>query len=228
MTHTKNALTSEAYHTIKKQIIDLHLRPGELILVQQLAKKLDISRTPVREALVRLKQEGLVQSAEGRKFKVAEFTLDTVMEIYEIRSALESLAVAGVTSTIKPGQIQKLSDILQTMKAALEKNDDDLFFDSDLYFHNYIIELYGNKTIEAMLKQLNDKLQRVRYLTKYIDGRVENTIDEHTRILEHIRKKDAEAAKNAYKDHLNKVKTGIEELFKDSSKRFLIKPFIKN
>ena len=224
--NNKIPLTTEAYDTIKQQIIDLHLRPGEIIMVQQLARKLGISRTPVREALVRLKNEGLVDSAEGRKFKVCELTLDTIIEIYDIRECLESLAIERVSETITNIQMRHLRNIVVKMKDALEHKDYDSFFQQDSNFHNYIIEACGNKILKSLMKQLSDKVQRIRYLTINISKRPEDSIGEHMQILECLKHKDREGAKSVLQKHLSNVKVGLKALFEDTNKNFFGRSFL--
>lgn len=208
-------LTTEAYETIKKKIIDLQLKPGEIILVQQLAKNLNISRTPVREALIRLTQEGLVEYAEGKKFRVTELTLDVIMEIYEVRQALESVAIDGLRGKITEKEISGFEEILTVMNNALKEGDYDTNFENDLRFHNYVVEIYGNKTMLDMLKLLTYNLQRVRYITKHIPNRVEDSTTEHQLILDCIKNEDYAGAKKALNEHLENVKLGIKKLVKD-------------
>ncbi len=224
--NNKVPLTTEAYDTIKHQIIDLHLRPGEIIMVQQLSRKLGISRTPVREALVRLKNEGLVESAEGRKFKVCELTLDTIIEIYDIRECLESLAIGRVSEIVTKTQMNHLKNILAKMKVALENKNYDSFFEQDSNFHNYIIEACGNKILKTLMKQLNDKVQRIRYLTVNINKRPEDSVVEHTQILECLKNNDGEGAKNVLQKHLSNVKEGLKAMFEDTNKNFFGKSFL--
>lgn len=205
-------LTVNAYNTIKQQIIDLHLKPGEIILAQNLAKSLGISRTPVREALVRLAQEGLVEPADGRKFKITEITLESVMELYEIREALEVTAIWGVTKRATKEIRSTLKKLLDDMKAALEGRDYDTFFNLDLEFHSYIVEQHGNKTMMKMLDLIHDRVQRVRYLTINIEGRVSHTVDEHTLIYNAVVKGDSSAAVDAIRNHFNNCEVDFSNI----------------
>lgn len=205
-------LTVNAYNTIKQQIIDLHLKPGEIVLAQNLAKSLGISRTPVREALVRLTHEGLVEHANGRKFRITEITLESILEMYEIREALEITAIKEVSKRCTEEMVAHLREIISKMKKMLKEKDYDAFFDLDLAFHTYIIEQHGNKTMLKMLDQLHDQVQRIRYLTLNIEGRVSHTIDEHELICRAMEKCDQKGAVKAITEHFNNCEQDFDQI----------------
>lgn len=209
-------LTLQAYYVLKKRIMDLHLRPGEMLLVQPLAVELGISRTPVREALVRLLQEGFVEEAEGKKFRVSALTLENVLEIHELRELIEGHAVQKVARGRSEAQIRELRKLLRQMTQALKAKDHDAFFAGDLEFHNRIISFCGNQTLKDLMAHLNEKIQRIRYLTLYIHQRLEETIDEHDQVLEGIVRRDPEGAFRSLHLHLENVRKGVEQLFADS------------
>lgn len=216
MTKKSIPLTVDAYNTIKQKVIDFHLRPGEIILAQSLANDLGISRTPVREALVRLTQEGLVEHAEGRKFRITEITLESIKEIYEVREALEVVAVYNLAQKIDEAGITRISESLDEMRGALANHNLDNFFNRDLHFHSTIVDLHGNKTMAKVLDQLHDKIQRIRYLTVNIEGRVQNTIDEHEIIYTALKDHDAKGAVESIRSHFGKVKEDFEKLASES------------
>jgi DNA-binding GntR family transcriptional regulator len=210
-------LTVDAYNTIKQKIIDFHLRPGEIILAQSLANDLGISRTPVREALVRLTQEGLVEHADGRKFRITEITLESIKEIYEVRESLEVVAVYDLAQKIDEPGLARIGESLEEMRKALDNHNVDNFFNLDLDFHSIIVDLHGNKTMAKILDQLHDKIQRIRYLTVNIEGRVQNTIDEHEIIYNALKDHDGKAAVDAIRSHFGKVKNDFEKLASESN-----------
>ena len=214
-------LTIIAYNTLKKRIMDMRIRPGELLVVQPLAKNLGLSRTPVREALVRLKQEGFVEEAEGKKFRVSAITKKNVMEISEVRELMECHAVQVAAQKRTRAQLLELKKLLKRMENNFFAKDFDEFFENDLQFHSLIIHYSGNEILQEMTHQLMEKIQRIRYLTLYIDGRLDETLAEHANVVEYITRKDAEGAKRALSIHLQKVKTGVERLFSDNRINFL-------
>jgi DNA-binding GntR family transcriptional regulator len=209
------SLTSEAYKTIKKKIIDLHLRPGEILIVQQLAMVLNISRTPVREALVRLAEEGLLDYADGRKFKVSELPLNTIIEIYEVRQALECFALGGFINKATQEHIYILEKKLELMKTAILANNYELFYEEDMEFHNLFLEISGNKTLQALLTNLSTNLQRIRYLTKNINKRLQNTIIEHENIIDSIKNSNVSKSKEYLFIHLENAKQDLIKMYQE-------------
>jgi DNA-binding GntR family transcriptional regulator len=205
-------LTAHAYRIIKEKIIDLKLRPGELLVAQNLGTELGISRTPVREALVRLAQEGLVEPASGRKFRVSEITLQRILEIYEIRLAMESLAARSLAKRITPEGLERMRNCLAEAEGALKKGDHENFFKHDLEFHSILIELHGNETLRAFLQSMSDRMQQARHLTLSMAGRLENTIPEHGDLIKALEKRDAAAAERAVRRHLSVVVEQFKEL----------------
>jgi len=217
-------LTLKAYHQLKRRIIDLRFRPGEILMVQSLAKELGISRTPVREALVRLQQEGFVEEAEGKKFKVSEITLKSILELHEIRELMEGHAVKRVAKNRTGAQVDELRELTKRMEQALGVRDPDLFFEADLEFHAKLIRFCGNRALQDLAVQLTEKIQRVRFLTLYVHRRLEETIDEHSKILDGIEAQDPRSAQKALNTHLQNVKKGVEKLFAERGLGFLSSP----
>jgi DNA-binding GntR family transcriptional regulator len=210
-------LTEKTYKALKKQIVDLRLRPGEVLLVQALAKEFGISRTPVREALVRLEREGFVEEGEGKKFRVSELTLSNVMEIMEIRELLEGHAVRKTAVDHTDAEITALRRCNRNMENALEAADADAFFENDLGFHAVIIRSCDNRTLNELMVRFNERIQRIRYLVLFSRNRLVETIDEHARILAGIEAKDPDAASAAMTAHIRKVKSSVELLVRESS-----------
>jgi len=214
------SLTMQAYNNLKEKIMRLQLRPGELLLVQPLAKELGISRTPVREAMIRLEREGFVEEADGKKFKVTEITLKSILEIHEIRELIELHAVAKAAVNRSQDQMNLLMKSAANMEGSLKKSDHVAFFETDMDFHAQIIHISDNKTLESLMHQLNEKIQRIRHLTTYVHRRIENTVGEHAAILSAIENQDAEAAQKAMKNHLDNVKQGVIHLFQNGAMNY--------
>jgi DNA-binding GntR family transcriptional regulator len=206
MKNSKIPLTDEAYNKIKKLIINLHFRPGEVIFTQQLASELNISRTPTREALVKLAQEGLLTRTDSRKFQVAEVNEDYITDLYDLRECFETTAVTQIFSKINQKDIDILENQLSEMNKALMEGDVDKFFNLDNHFHNYFVNLYNNKLMISFMNQLMDKQQRIRYITFYISNRMNETINEHRQILDGIKEGNLDSTIRSIHDHLEIVK----------------------
>jgi DNA-binding GntR family transcriptional regulator len=214
-------LTLQVYDILKNKIMHLQLRPGEILMVQSLAKELGTSRTPVREAVVRLEREGFVEAVEGKKFKVSVLTMKKVLEIHEIRKLMEQHAVRHIAENATKKQINELNTTIRQLKKALRNKAYDEYFKVDLAFHDKIIRFHGNDTLEQLMKQVNDKMQRIRYLTTLIDNRLEKTIEEHQAVIDAIQENNQQKAETKMALHLEKVKDGLATFFEKHEDLFV-------
>jgi DNA-binding GntR family transcriptional regulator len=215
-----NSLSAKAYNIIKQRVIDMQLRPGEVIMVQPLAQELGLSRTPVREALVRLHEDGLLENANGNKFKVSEIDLSKIIEIYDMREVLEGYAVRQLASNHLEEQIQDLASICNAMDKAYQESNIKAFFELDSDFHAKIIDFTKNTTLQELTSLIVDRTQRIRFLSWYVPKRLEETIDEHQKIVAQIQEKNPDGAAMALSYHLGKVKSGIRKLFENQNHSF--------
>ena len=219
----KVPLTSEAYDIIKRMIIDLHFRPGEILMTQSLAEQLGISRTPVREALIKLLQEGLVVLTDSKKFQVAEVSITTINEIYDLRESLEILAIRKTMDKLSEFDIQYMQNNLKKLQEAYAMNEFDVFFDLDMRFHQFIIEKYNNSIVKIFMNQLMDRQQRIRYVTRFVENRLENTINEHQAIVNAFINKDLQAAEASVRYHIDQVRSGMVELINEKNIQYYMK-----
>ena len=203
----KRPLTSEAYDVIKKRIIDLNYRPGEVLFTQQLANELMISRTPVREALVKLCQDGLLRQTDSRKFQVTAITKESISEIYSLRRCFEIMAAENVFAEISDSDIEIMQGIIEKMKECLKTKEVDAFFKMDNDFHQHLIRKYNNQFLVSFVNQLLDHQQRIRYVTYYVSNRMEDTIEEHQQIVEQIKAGDLKGTNDAIARHLQKAES---------------------
>ncbi|MDA8133189.1 MAG: GntR family transcriptional regulator [Desulfobacteraceae bacterium] len=224
----ESPLTLQAYNILKEKIMLLQFRPGEILIVQALSKELGISRTPIREAVVRLEREGFVEATEGKKFKVSVLTMQKVLEIHEIRKLMEQHAVRNVAMTATKKQVSELNSTIKHMEKALSSKSYDNYFKYDLVFHDRIIQYHGNETLGQLMGQVNGKMQRIRYLTTLIGDRLEKTLIEHQDIINAIQEHNPEKAVDKMALHLEKVKDGLASFFEKHESTFMARMFINN
>ncbi len=217
---TSLSYTKQAYEILKERIMRLQLRPGELLMVQPLSREMGFSRTPVREALIRLESDGFVEEADGKKFRVSDLTLQDILEIHEIREMIELHAVRSVAENRTAKWIDTLSGYTASMAVSAEARDHVAFFQMDMAFHGQLITYCNNKTLEGFVSQLNEKIQRIRHLTTLVYHRLEDTLEEHDAILLSVKNGDPDAAARAMKYHLDQVKDGVVKLFEDGTINF--------
>ncbi len=212
MDKPKLPVTTEVYNIIKEQIVALQLMPGQLLMVQQLSKDNGISRTPVREALIRLKDEGLVAETTGNKFRVSEITWKFIEDLYSARIAVEKVSIAFAAQNATKTQIKMLEKNQSQMEKCVEKSDYSGYFEADMQFHNDLLKILDNNIITNWMERLTDQQQRVRYLTMGISSRIHNSLEEHRRMLDAIKAGDADAALEEMEKHLMRAKNDMLSL----------------
>jgi Transcriptional regulators len=210
----KLSLNAEVYQKIKEDIVTLQLFPGQLLMVQQLAKELNVSRTPVREAMVTLKNEGFVHDADGRKFKVSEITWESMSNIYQARCVIECFAarIAALDSQKNPSILIPVRNNLQRMETCHANQDYIGYFTADGDFHNEIVKIVNNQILGNWLNNIHDMQLRIRYLTTGFSAQLETSLAEHTDIMVALSAGDAVTAEASMAAHLERAKTSIMKL----------------
>lgn len=199
----KISTSDYAYSNIKESIITGELKPGEPIVEKQLAQVLEISRTPLREALHRLELEELVVRQMNGRLKVASISVQEVKEIFAVRGKLEGLVIAHATENATAKDIDYLQTILEMIKNSFKEGQIEgiLYYGSE--FHSFIYELSKNKTAVKILYQLNDHINRYRrMISNHNINRFEKSISEHEQMIKCMRENDMESAQLAMEHHI--------------------------
>ncbi len=192
----------QAYRTIKARILENRYQPGHQILEQQLADDLGMSRTPVREALIRLHEEGLVELIPRRGMRVVPLSPEDMREIYEVLTALEVAAVELASQrSLTDEDLTSLDDALQAMETKLGEDDLDGWATADASFHKALITLAGNKRLALMAATLADQVHRARMITLRLRPRPILSIQEHREVLEALRAGDGARACALHRRH---------------------------
>jgi DNA-binding GntR family transcriptional regulator len=200
-------LKDEAYRVIKEAITSLKFQPGDPIMEGKLAKNLGISKTPVRNALVRLEQEGLVQTIPFRGTFVSLLTVRDVREIYEVRGALEELAIRKLAERVSSVDLQRLRAAIDASAVQLHGGHLEQSLESIREFHEGLVQLSDNHWLIDMYASLADHLTRIRNICGHIPGRVEKDAPQHMAIVDAIERPDLEAAVGALRTHLDSLAT---------------------
>lgn len=208
----KIPVTTEAYNIVKDQIVTLKILPGQLLMVQQLSKEYGISRTPVREALVRLKEEGLVTAADGRKFQVSYITWKLIKDIYRARQTVEVSSVANAAAHYCDELGNGLTEVSERMKKSYEQGQYSDYFEADNGFHEMLLEYLDNEVISNWMGKISDQQQRIRYATMGISTSMQISFNEHMAMIKAIREGDVEAAKKGMEEHLERALRDILKL----------------
>lgn len=205
-----------AYLELKERIISGDLEPDQNLIEEAIATELNISRTPLREALQRLEKEELVVRQSNGRLKVASISQKEVEEIFEIRSMLESLVVRNAARSAKQHHIRELAQIVDNFKHATEHEADKEITLYGSQFHAYLYQMSGHKTTINILNMLNDHIIRYRtFIPKHSKGRQGKALEEHQRILSYIAANDENGAEAAMREHImNSLRSAIESIQK--------------
>lgn len=203
--HDRRKVTDWVYEELKAAIVDLRLAPGNPLREAALAAQLGVSKTPIREAITRLEQEGLVETTSFKGAVVTGYSRQDLIEIYELRELLETAAVRIAAESMDDEgrvRLERISDESQKLKngnssrlAALISQFDEVLF-----------EQVHNSRIRALIDNLRAHLTRIGHLTEGIPGRIEASVDQHERIVEAIAAHDPVAAEKHLKDHIRSVR----------------------
>jgi DNA-binding GntR family transcriptional regulator len=207
------SLVEVAYQRLREQILDNSLPPGFRALEQELADRLGISRTPVREALIRLQQEGLVEVIPRHGMQVLPVSAADMKDIHEVLTALEG-AAAEIVARRAPGEAE-LAPLVQAsrdMAKALKVDDLDAWAEADERFHRGLIELSGNRLLIEAVLNLWDRAHRARVATLRLRAKPVNSTKEHTLLLERLRAGDAKGAVEANRAHRERASRELLEI----------------
>lgn len=196
----RRSFAEEAYLRLKAQILDNELPPGHRALEAELAESLGMSRTPVREALLRLQGEGLVRVEPRRGMLVLAISPVEMAEIYDVLSALETMA-AETLARLKPDseRMKPLWQAVEEMDFALADDDLDRWADADETFHRSLVEVCGNGKLALTALTFRDQIRRTRHLTLRLRARPVRSNEAHRNLLRLIEAGDSEAAFTAHR-----------------------------
>ena len=179
---------------------------GEHYLEPEIAEMLGISRTPAREALIRLSQEGLIDLKPRRGVLVKPIFVHDLKEIYEVLTSLESTAVwLAAKRRIAGKDMRRLKSAVDEMDEALERDDLDAWAAADVKFHMLLVELGNNNRIRQLVKTYFDQAHRVRMLTLKLRPKPVDSNKDHRAVVEMIEKDKAEEARRIHYEHREKA-----------------------
>lgn len=208
-------LRDVVFHTLRQAILKGEMKPGERLMEIQLAQKLGVSRTPVREAIRKLELEGLVLMIPRKGAEVAEITIEDLVDVLEVRGALEELAVKDACDHITEEQLEDLKEAAETFRKALEHKDLVACAQADMDFHEIIYGATNNRRLVQMLNNLRE--QMYRYRMEYLkDARTHKILlKEHDAIRCALKKHDKVGAGNAIRIHIENQKRSIVNSLKN-------------
>ena len=214
-------LRDVVFQTLRGAILRGELKPGERLMEIQLANKLKVSRTPIREAIRKLELEGLVLMIPRKGAEVAEITEKSLRDVLEVRSSLEELAVDLACDRISAEQLEELKKAAEAFEEALQTEELTAYAEEDVKFHDIIYLATDNQRLVQLLYNLRE--QMYRYRVEYLKRKEvhENLLREHQYIISCLERRDKESAKEAIRMHIEnqankvsdtiRVKTHLDE-----------------
>jgi DNA-binding GntR family transcriptional regulator len=211
-------LTDQVYQAIKHRILSNELEVGSRLRDEELATQLGVSRTPVREAILRLSGEGLVEIIPRSGTRVRHFTEEDIEEIFDLRIALEALAIRKAAVRLEPAQVQQLRASQEAAEAALGKGETTPALDFDSQLHRTILQAAGNQRLQEMMATINDCVTLFRNIgagTPFHRGYTYR----HRDLIRALERRDPELAARFMAEH---IETAKKELFRDFRHRKLL------
>ncbi len=208
----RTSLRDQVYDILKKRIIFRQIESGQKINEEELAKSMGVSRTPIRETLLRLEHEGIVKIIPRRGAFVVSQAKEKVIDLLQVREVLEGLVARLATENMTSDTIDRLKRCLENISSASEDENRLLkYTPADVEFHALLLDVCGNELLKNMMGSINAHLQMVRLRTVALPGRPEQTVIEHYEIVEAIEKGDAELAEKLMREHVASVRRDAEK-----------------
>ncbi|MGM9921309.1 MAG: GntR family transcriptional regulator [Bhargavaea sp.] len=205
-------LPQQAYHTVRLAIRNLVLPPGQAILEREISEALEMSRTPVREALVRLETEGMLTLVPRRGFIVAPIEADDLKEIYAIIGTLDGLAIELAAERAAEDLLGRLDSIIGSQEEALRSGDLKKWSSLDDEFHDRIVRCADNQRLTGIIDSYADQSYRARLYTIAERPVPTRSIIEHKAIVAAMRAKDGKAARMLMESHRSRAQKEILEV----------------
>lgn len=210
------SLEAKVYMELQDAILSERLKKGEALTELSLSEKLGVSRTPVRSALQRLAEDGLVKIVPNRGAVVLGVTKEDILDIYRIRMRLEGLASAMAAENMTDEEKKKLTETVELSEFYLQKNNTEHLKELDTSFHSMIYEASGSRMLSRILSDLHLNTKGYRRISLAIPGRLERTTEEHRGILNAILAGNAEEADRLTSKHIEhalaNMMTAISEI----------------
>jgi len=204
--------SSQIYTDLRAELVSLGRRPGEAISEAEIALSYGVSRTPVREAILKLSDEGLIDIFPQSGIKVARISIAALPEAIVIRRALEETTARLAAELASSSQILALYSLLERQREADAARDRKAFHQADESFHATIAEIAGFPGIWKLILQVKVNVDRFRQLTLPQAGRMSTVIAEHERIVSAIEAHDADCAAIAMVKHIERLMDDIASI----------------
>ncbi|HOM97154.1 MULTISPECIES: GntR family transcriptional regulator [Acetomicrobium] len=210
-------ISDKVFAVLKTAIHRGELQPGDPLIERDLAEKLAVSRTPVREAIQRLKTMGLAVQVSRKTVIVAKPTPEEVLDTFHVREVLEGLAASLAATNATPDDLAYFGSLVEDMEQCINVNDDDKLEELHMLFHERLYRASGNKKLCQLLMDLRDCIKAYTRIGYAFPGRKSEAALEHRKILDALVSKNPRKAEEWARKHIKRSKEAyIKELQKNS------------
>lgn len=198
----RKSLGQHVFENLKNAIIQGDIRPGNRLVESRIASTLDISRTPVREAIHKLEREGLIERLPRGGFSVLGLTRDDIEETFGIRSVLESYAARLAAEKHREEDLSPLEGKIREFQECLKKGQMEKLPRINTEFHHLLYALSRNPKLIKMINDLRDQIYRYRKIILKVEKMPQTSNEDHRKMLKAIRARDAEGVERLVKEHI--------------------------
>ena len=204
-------IKEQVYHILKDSICNGEFEANERLQEVDLAEKLNVSRSPIRDALRLLVADGLAVEIPNKGVYVKSFSEKDIEDIFDFRLMLECQAVKNISDNLSEKNAVKLNNLLSDIEEAFNENDIVKYTKADCDLHNGIMELCGNELIKATYLQLSSMISQFRIYSLADPKRFVASLSEHREIVTSILQRNPEVTKQAIEVHLTRAKDDIKD-----------------
>ena len=207
-------LRDVVFNTLRKAILRGELKPGERLMEIQLANKLGVSRTPIREAIRKLELEGLVLMIPRKGAEVAQITEKNMQDVLEVRKALEELSVQLACERITPEQVEEMKMAAEDFRKVLKSGDVTKIAEADVKFHDIIFAATNNQRLITLLNNLREQMYRFR--VEYLKQKecYPQLLEEHDKLIALISGGEVEEACELMGCHIDKQASTVSDVIR--------------
>ena len=207
-------LRDVVFNTLRKAILRGELKPGERLMEIQLANKLGVSRTPIREAIRKLELEGLVLMIPRKGAEVAQITEKNMQDVLEVRKALEELSVQLACERITPEQVEEMKMAAEDFRKVLKSGDVTKIAEADVKFHDIIFAATNNQRLITLLNNLREQMYRFR--VEYLKQKecYPQLLEEHDKLISLISGGEVEEACELMGCHIDNQASTVSDVIR--------------
>lgn len=202
-------LRERVYEILKRAILLHEIGPGQKIDEEGVARQLGVSRTPIRESLCRLENEGIVKIMPRRGAFVVKHSKESIIEILLVREVLEGFAARLAVGNIDERTLEEMNSLFRDFSEGNIRDRSKDYAQADLKFHTLIVKKSQNSWLMSIMNILNDHIQMLRLRTVALEGRPEHSLLEHRKIIEALERRNPASAESLMRRHIQNVRKSV-------------------